>query len=63
MKRLQECFIQEISYKYVSETEKEMHKNHMISKGFRVVHNSPILDNPLNVTYQHRQIIDGIERL
>ena len=63
MKLIREYFIQEVTYKYENETEKEMHKKHMISAGFSVAYNQPIRDISLVVTYQKRQLNDGIPRL
>lgn len=64
MKFIKEYMIHEVSYKYESEKEKEFHQKHMISAGFTIASKQPIFTgNSLTVTYQKRQLMDGVPRL
>lgn len=63
MKLIREYLIHEVTYKYENETEMEVHKKHMASDGYNAHHTQRIFDMPLGVTYQKRQLNDGIPRL
>lgn len=63
MKHMREYLIHEVTYKYEDDKEEEIHKKHMISAGFSVANTPRIFNAPLTVTYQKRQLNDGVPRL
>lgn len=64
MKFIREYFIHEVTYRYTNEEEKEFHENHMVSAGFTVERDIPkFMQNSLMVTYQKRQLNDGMPRI
>lgn len=63
MKLVNEYFIQELTYKYGNEKERDMHKKHMLSKGFADTSYLLINKNSLVVRYEKKQLNDRIARL
>jgi hypothetical protein len=63
MKCVSEYFVQELTYKYENELERDMHKKHMLSKGFTDTSYLLINKNALVVRYEKRQLNDRIARL
>lgn len=64
MKKLRDCSVHEVTYRYENERQMQLHKSTMFTDGYRVENDLPFLNrDPLTVTYRKSKLNDNIARL